>query len=117
MAALQPLPDRISRLDELAHDLWWSWTPDARAVFRQLDYPLWRQTAHNPVRMLRVISPETLAHAVANPDWLAVYDRALTKLDASRKTDDTWCARECPEVAGHTIAYFSAEFALHQSLP
>ena len=51
------LPDRINRLDELAHDLWWSWTPDARSVFRRLDYPLWRQTAHNPVRMLQLIPP------------------------------------------------------------
>ncbi len=46
------LPDRINRLEELAHDLWWSWNTDARRVFRGLDYPLWRQTAHNPVRML-----------------------------------------------------------------
>jgi starch phosphorylase len=49
------LPDRIKRLDELAYDLWWSWNTDARRVFRSLDYPLWRLTAHNPVRMLQLI--------------------------------------------------------------
>jgi len=52
------LPERISRLNELAYDLWWSWTTDARNVFRRLDYPLWRLTAHNPVKMLQLISPE-----------------------------------------------------------
>jgi hypothetical protein len=50
-ASLPPRPSRIDRLDELAIDLWWSWN-EARAVFRRLDYALWRSTAHNPVRML-----------------------------------------------------------------
>ena len=58
------LSDRVSRLNELAYDLWWSWTTDARNVFRRLDYPLWRMTAHNPVRMLKVIAPETLERAI-----------------------------------------------------
>ncbi|MBI3046911.1 MAG: alpha-glucan family phosphorylase [Acidobacteria bacterium] len=114
---MSQLPDRINRLEELARDLWWSWTPDARNVFRRLDYPLWRLTAHNPVRMLRVIAPETLARAAANPEWLANYDRAIARLDEVRAARNTWCARECPELAGRSVAYFSAEFALHQSLP
>ena len=114
---MPPLPDRVHRLEELARDLWWSWTPDARNVFRRLDYPLWRLTAHNPVRMLKLIAPETLGRAMATPSWLALYDRAIARLDATRTAHGTWCERECPELAGRTIAYFSAEFALHQSLP
>ena len=51
-STLPPLPARIARLDELAIDLWWSWHPEGRAVFRRLDYDAWRATAHNPVRML-----------------------------------------------------------------
>ena len=47
-AGLAPLPARIERLPELAVDLWWSWHHEARMVFRMLDYPLWRATAHNP---------------------------------------------------------------------
>ena len=54
---LHVIPERIARLDDLAGDLWWSWHREARAVFRRLDYGLWRATAHNPVRMLRLISP------------------------------------------------------------
>ena len=54
-AGLPPVPDRVGRLRELALDLWWSWNPDARQVFRSLDYPLWRKTAHNPVHMLRTV--------------------------------------------------------------
>ena len=111
------LPDRIRRLDELAHDLWWSWTPVARRVFRTLDYPLWRLTAHNPVRMLRLATPEILMRAMANPQWLADYDQAIARLDAARAAHNTWYEREFEGLGGKSIAYFSAEFALHQSLP
>jgi starch phosphorylase len=55
---LPSLPDRISGLARLAFDLGWTWHQEAREVFRRLDYPLWRLTAHNPVRMLRMVPPE-----------------------------------------------------------
>ncbi len=111
------LPERLSRLSELANDLWWSWHGDARNVFRTLDYNVWRQTAHNPVRMLYQLSPETLNAAAADLNFLALYDRALAALDDARAARNTWYAREFPQLAGQSIAYFSAEFALHQSLP
>ncbi|HZJ33468.1 MAG TPA: alpha-glucan family phosphorylase [Vicinamibacterales bacterium] len=111
------LPDRIKRLEELAHDLWWSWNTDARRIFRSLDYPLWRQTAHNPVRMLQLILPEQLTSAMADPEWLANYDRTIERLDSARSAKKTWVETEYPELGKRSIAYFSAEFALHQSLP
>ena len=112
----RPLPDRIRRLTELASDLWWTWNMPARGVFRRLDYALWRQTAHNPVLMLRLISPEMLALATEDPAFLEVYDAALDALDAARAARDTWWQRRFPDAQG-PLAYFSAEFALHQSLP
>ena len=66
------LPERLSRLEELAIDLWWSWHPEGRAVFRHLDYALWRATAHNPVRMLRLIAPANLDAAADDPAFLAL---------------------------------------------
>jgi glycogen phosphorylase len=111
------LPDRLARLPELALDLWWTWNPSARAVFRRLDYPLWRQTAHNPVRMLRLISPERLASRASSERFLALYDDALAQLDKARSGRDTWWARHHDALPSAPLAYFSAEFALHQSLP
>jgi starch phosphorylase len=112
-----PLPERIARLEELAVDLWWSWHAEARAVFRHLDYGLWRSTAHNPVRMLWLIPHDTLERAAADPQFLAGYDAALAALDDARVARNTWWARRYPQLGGQSIAYFSAEFALHQSLP
>jgi starch phosphorylase len=113
------LPARLSRLSELAHDLWWSWNP-AREVFRRLDYTLWRQTAHNPVMLLRRIAPEALERAAADPGFLAMYDAAMRGLDAARapaSAADSWWHAQLGPAAAQVVAYFCAEFALHQSLP
>jgi starch phosphorylase len=96
--------------------LWWTWNAQAREVFRLLDYTLWRQTAHNPVRMLRSLSPEILESAARDDRFLALYDSALDALDGARTARDTWWQHTFNDSTG-PIAYFSAEFALHQSLP
>jgi starch phosphorylase len=116
-SSLPPLPQRIDRLAELALDLWWSWHTEGRNVFRRLDYPLWRATAHNPVRMLGVIASEKLEAAARDPAFLALYDGALAALDRTHASGNTWWSERMPHLNGLTIAYFSAEFALHQSLP
>ena len=110
------IPERITRLPELATDLWWTWNQQAREVFRRLDYLLWRQTAHNPVLMLRLVSQEQLEQAAQDENFLAVYDAALDALDRARTARDTWWQHRFSDNPG-PIAYFSAEFALHQSLP
>jgi starch phosphorylase len=113
----RPLPDRVTRLVELAYDLWWSWNYQAREVFRRLDYPLWRQTAHNPVLMLRQIAPELIEQAARDEAFLALYDSAVRALDAARAAHDTWWQQRFQDRPARPIAYFSAEFAIHQSLP
>jgi glycogen phosphorylase len=110
------IPERLRRLPELATDLWWTWNTEAREVFRRLDYPLWRQTAHNPVLLLQQISQEMLNLAATDARFLHIYDAAITALDAARGAHDTWWQKRFPDATA-SIAYFSAEFALHQSLP
>ncbi len=110
------VPERLKRLPELATDLWWTWNGQARDVFRKLDYTLWRQTAHNPVLMLDQVSQEMLNLAAADDRYLVIYDAAVDALDAARSARDTWWEHHYPNCDG-PIAYFSAEFALHQSLP
>jgi starch phosphorylase len=86
-------------------------------VFRRLDYMLWRATAHNPVRMLWLIPRAKLDAAAADHGFLQLYDRALASLDAARAARNTWWMQTYSHLSGQSIAYFSAEFALHQSLP
>jgi starch phosphorylase len=110
------LPERIGRLEDLARDLSWSWISPAREVFRRLDYTLWGQTAHNPVQMLKVVPPERLQQAASDPLFLSYYDSAVEEFERVRGAADTWWQRQFPALADRSIAYFSAEFALHQSL-
>src|SRR4029078_6351726 len=76
-AGLPPLPDRLGRLRELALDLWWSWNPDARQVFRSRDHPLCRKTTHSAVRVLRTVPQTTLEKAAADARFVERYDRAI----------------------------------------
>src|SRR5215468_9972301 len=94
------LPERLSRLEELAVDLWWIWHAEGRTVFRHLDYALWRRTAHNPVLMLRTIAPEKLQTAAEDPAFVALYDRAMVALDEARAAKNTWWSRTFPQLGG-----------------
>jgi glycogen phosphorylase len=115
---LTPIPERIRRIEQLACDLWWSWHYRARDVFKRLDYALWRETAHNPVRMLRLIGRDRLESAAENRGFLAMYDSVIHDLDLARSAKHTWWSERYGPIAKDArIAYFSAEFALHQSLP
>src|SRR5215475_3458976 len=111
------LPQRISGLSRLAYDLSWTWHRNAREVFRQLDYSLWRSTAHNPVRMLSLLSPERLSDAAEERSFLGLYDAAIEELGRARAAKDTWWSVRFPKLPSRPVVYFSAEFALHQSLP
>ncbi len=115
--AAASLPTRIHRLHELSLDLWWSWDGRARDVFRRLDYDLWRRTAHNPVKMLQQISAERLKAAAGDPAFVQAYDEAIGGRDEERSLVHPWWREHGGVMNGGTIAYFSAEFALHQSLP
>jgi len=111
------LPQRINRLDELANNLWWSWHEEARSVFRILDYPLWRLSGHNPVKVLRETSPEALQTAATNQLFLDLYDSAMSNLDTDLSSASTLLGNEYPSLLTGPIAYFSMEYAIHNSLP
>ncbi len=103
------IPERIGGLVDLAYNLWWTWHPQARRLFRALDYQAWRESTHNPVQMLHLIRPERFAEAAADPQFLALYEQVLAEYRAD-------LSRPGPEFPG-PIAYFCAEFGVHVSLP
>src|SRR4051794_26333357 len=120
-----PLPARLSRLNELAYDLWWSWDRRAREVFRDLDLPLWRFTDHNPVLLLHLVEPERLEHAAGDPEFLRLYDAAIAALDVVRAGARTWWSRRArpngrdspDDEDALPLACVAPGFSLHQALP
>ncbi len=111
------IPPRIGRLYELANNLWWSWHEEGRQVFRSLDYALWRTSGHNPVKQLRSISIEKLEGAARDPVFLELYDMVMSKFDEEMTRGHDWCGQTNPGKPNGQIAYFSAEYAIHNSLP
>lgn len=115
--AVYPAPHpQIARLTELAYNLWWSWNPAAQALYADIDPALWRQVNHNPVKFLRRVSQRMLDQAAADPAYVARYRAVLARFDAYMRppAGSTWYpSAGRPEL----IAYFSAEFGLHESLP
>lgn len=119
VAVYPALDSKIARLSELAYNLWWSWHPDAQALYRDIDPQLWKQVNHNPVKFLRLVSQHRLAAVAQDPDYLARYAAVMAAFDAYMKPQpgQTWHARSQGDRREGVIAYFSAEFGLHESLP
>ncbi|HLI06813.1 MAG TPA: alpha-glucan family phosphorylase [Ktedonobacteraceae bacterium] len=119
MTVFPIMPARISRLYELAYNLWWSWHPEARELYESINPQLWEHVGHNPVRFLSEVEPALLEEAAEESDYLQRYDSVLSAFDRYMhpRPDETWFSRNYPEMADKTIAYFSAEFGLSEALP
>ncbi|HWC00565.1 MAG TPA: alpha-glucan family phosphorylase, partial [Bryobacteraceae bacterium] len=104
------VPEKLSRLPELARNILWSWEPSIRAVFRRMDQNLWRECGYNPVLMLGRVSQSTLEKLAGDPRYLALYNMACQRFDLRVK-------EVVPPSDGKLIAYFSAEYGLTECLP
>jgi starch phosphorylase len=104
-------------LADISQNLWWSWQLDARELFHRIDRRLWEGTRHNAVQFLRQVSPERLEEHAQDPISLERYDRVVRRFELLTQKNGTWFAGHYPELRNRPIAYFSAEFALHRSLP
>ena len=113
------LPERISGLGPLSENLWWSWQPQAEDLYRDLDPILFESLEENPVLLLGAVAPERLRQAAADPDYLAQYDEVLKWFNAllTANPATTWVGEHQPELIERPVAYFSAEFGVHPSLP
>ena len=111
------IPDRISGLRELTYNLWWSWHPQARMLFKMLDRQAWKESVHNPVKMLKEISREILESAVKDSEYLNYYDGVIARFHEDITTKACWFSENVIDSTCLPIAYFSAEYGLHRSLP
>ncbi len=102
------LPARLRMLDTIAHNLWWSWTGDAREIFESLDEKLWVECDRNPIAILDKLSVERMSELEHDAEFLDRLDQLSEKF--------TNYMEEKPDPASAKISYFSMEFGLHSSL-
>jgi starch phosphorylase len=113
VSVVPDLPKPISRLQELAYNLRWSWDHETIGLFRRLDRELWENTYHNPVRMLGSLNQERLENAANDPAFIAHYQRVCAEFDAYMNAKDTWFSQHYGHLKRKPlIAYFSTEFGL-----
>jgi starch phosphorylase len=112
------LPSELEPLRELVFNLWWTWEPQARGLFRHLDPELWHRTNHNPLRMLQLCKQARLTEVSQDDDFLRVMKQVSAKFRAYMTRPDTYgkLRADSPLHKG-PLAYFSAEFGFHESVP
>ncbi len=111
------LPGRISKLTEIANNLWWSWNTEFLRLFETIDNELWESCERNPVKFLKMISQEKIESVANNQDFLRKYDRVVENFEDYMESKDTWYTKNYPNNKEDLIAYFSAEYGLDEIIP
>ncbi len=112
------LPSNLSSLSQLALNFWWSWIPEAIAIFHDIDAIAWEQCQHNPVQFLLSVSEEKLAQLASQPTYVQRLESVAAKFDSYMQSPhSTWAKQIAPNITPEQpVAYFSLEFGLHQTL-
>ncbi|HEX5708329.1 MAG TPA: alpha-glucan family phosphorylase [Pyrinomonadaceae bacterium] len=113
------LPETLEALERISWNYWWSWARDGAAVFRDLDPELWERCEHNPRRLLAETSDYTLAWLAADPAYTSRVARLAGEFDAYLSAETpTWASAHARAITRERpVAYFCAEFGIHNSLP
>jgi glycogen phosphorylase len=105
------------RLAALARNLWWSWDAESTSLFRDLDPVLWQSCGHNPIAMLQQLDPGQLENRAAQMALHGRINHAYRRMQEYLRSKDTWGMRHASVLGARPVAYFSAEFGLHESMP
>ena len=100
----------------LANNLWWTWQPDVFNLFRDLDPIRWRQLDHNPIALLREFTPERLETRVAEMVLYSRINHAYRRLKEYMSSPGAWADTHAGVLGSKPVAYFSAEFGIHESI-
>jgi starch phosphorylase len=127
-AQVAPVVSEARRLDRfiapaqeklwaIARNLWWSWDQDSTSLFRDLDPVRWRDLNHNPISLLSEIPLSKLERRAGELVLHGRINYAYRRLQEYLQADRTWGATHAGVLRPRPVAYFSAEFGLHESLP
>ena len=111
------LPFNLQALETLSKNLWWSWTSDGASVFRNLDPHLWEQTEQNPRRLLQEISALRLWQAAADAAFVGRVENLASRFEDYLAQDFQSFGSDRKITPENPVAYFCAEYGVHNSLP
>jgi starch phosphorylase len=109
--------DLLARLKRLAKNLWWTWNQECQEIFQELSPRGWQDLYHNAVAVLQDISEYELNMRLQDPFFARRVLSVLNAFDGYMNRKDTWAARHAPALIENPVAYFTAEYGFHETLP
>jgi starch phosphorylase len=106
----------IQELHDLAYNLWRSWNPAAQRIYQELSPFFWEDSNHNAVEVMNWISGPELKGRLQNPEFFYRVESVCKSYRSYKKEKNTWGSKNAPSLKNAPVAYFSAEFGLHESL-
>jgi glycogen phosphorylase len=113
----EELAELKAGLNRLAHNLWWTWDQEAQEIFQELSPRAWMNLYHNAVAVLHEVSDYELRVRLQDPYFAGRVREVLRAFDAYLEDDATWAHQHAPALRRNPVAYFSAEFGFHETLP
>ncbi|MCI0707864.1 MAG: alpha-glucan family phosphorylase [Ignavibacteriae bacterium] len=104
------------QLRQLSRNLWWVWNPDAQTIFKELSPLVWERSNHNAVAVFREISQKELSARLLEPDFARIVRHVIAEFHAYMDEKKTWSVELLPDFK-QPVAYFSAEYGMHESIP
>jgi starch phosphorylase len=111
------ITELVTGLNTLARNLWWTWDQEAQELFQELSPRGWQNLYHNAVAILHEVSDYELRVRLQDHDFAEHVKQVLQDCEAYMGEKQTWAAQHAPQLAKRPVAYFSAEFGFHETLP
>ncbi|MCX6927215.1 MAG: alpha-glucan family phosphorylase, partial [Verrucomicrobia bacterium] len=104
-------------LNRVARNLWWTWNQEAQEIFHELSPRGWQNLYHNAVAVLHEVSEYELRVRLQDPEFAGRVAAVLRLFESYMNDQQTWAHEHAPALRAHPVAYFSAEFGFHETLP
>ncbi len=111
------LTDLVAGLNRLARNLWWTWDQEAQDIFQELSPRGWQNLYHNAVAVLHEVSDYELRVRLQEPEFAERVRHVLRSFETYLNEQDTWGRQNAPQLLKNPVAYFTAEFGFHETLP
>jgi starch phosphorylase len=113
----EELRELTAGLHKVARNLWWTWNQEAQEIFQELSPRCWQNLYHNAVAILHEVSDYELRVRLQDPDFCERVCEVLRLFEAYLNEQRTWAHEHAPTLRARPVAYFSAEFGFHETLP
>jgi glycogen phosphorylase len=114
---LRDLDVMTEEIHRMSRNLWWTWNPEAQEIFANLSRLTWTSSNHNAVAVMNSLSPTELKARLMEKEFASAVSDVLLQFREYLTRERTWCSAHAAPFLKSPVAYFTAEFAFHESLP